>query len=182
MNTNEKILVYAALIAGVVGTGYGVYSGHKADKIARKLDRTLEDLNERTDIQIKQDIVDKAVEEAAKKQASIQVVAATTKCVNEVSADISKQVKAAVADEYMSIKDNVRVEIDKKVQNISVDGIRQEVIDTAAAKAAQKFDADLENVLRNYNNQLDQVTRIYSSVASKLDSQKQDNGVSFKIG
>lgn len=181
MNTSEKILVYAALIAGVVGTGYGVYSGHKADKIARKLDRVTDDVLESTDIQIKQSIVDAAVKAAAERQATIQVTAATTKCINDIETDISKQVRSAVADEYTSIKDNVRIEIDKKVKDIDISSIRQEVIDDAAAKAAKKFDDDLDEVLRSYNNNLGQVARIYQSIAEKMDTQK-DSGVSLKIG
>ena len=102
--------------------------------------------------------------------------------VQEIKADIHKQVTAAVEKEYDRIKDNVLREITDEASKINIDRVRTEVENEAKRKALEKFDVSLDGILTNFNDNLKNTSKIYSSIANSITKQNDGKEFVFKVG
>lgn len=160
----EKVL---GLLTGVAVL-YSLYVANKAEKLAAKVDMAVDDLSEKTDVQISEEIIHIAVDRAVKREAGKEVKAAVKDTVREIKDDMSAQVKAAVKEAYSDIHEGTVREIERQIGELNVDKARNEAINLAKDKAAKKFDRDLETVLDKYDSQLGNVARIYSSISEHI--------------
>ena len=96
-NNNFDMLVGAAgWIVGLVGVGYAIGTRSKMAKISDTLNRSIDDLANRTEIDIPEEMINRAVEKAVAVEAKRAVVKATDDALKDVKKDIHKQVSDAV--------------------------------------------------------------------------------------
>ena len=154
--------------AGLVGIGYAIGTHNKMAKISERLDRSINDLADNVEFDIPEKLIDKAVEEAAKNEARRAVEAATRETINQVKNDIHTKVQREVDKEYDSIKDSVLKEITVSASKIDASKVRKDVEEAAKKAALEKFDNNLDDILKKFNNDLDNTSKIYSSIREAL--------------
>ena len=94
-----------------------------------------------------------------------------------------KQVSDAIEQEYSSIKDVVLNNISEEAAKIDVRRVRYDVEKAAKEKALEKFDDNLDDILENFNDQLKNTSKIYTSIADSMTKYKSnDSGTVLRIG
>ena len=164
MTNVEKLIGLG--IAAVLG--YSFYVSNKWDRVAAKLDSAADEVMKKSEVEVSDEIINNAVKKAVKKEVSAKVKEACENAVDKVSDDIRSEVKAAVTSSYNDIRSDVVKEVERQVGEINIESVRNEVIAKAKDQAARKFDNDLASVLTKYDDQLSNVTKIYSSIANVI--------------
>lgn len=182
MSKFDWMIGLGGLVLGSAGIGYAFGTHNKMAKVSKTLDCSIDDLAKNTNVDIPEAMVKRAVERAVESEAARAVTRATHMAVQEIKADIHKQVTAAVEKEYDRIKDSVLREITDEASKISVDRVRAEVESEAKKKALEKFDVSLDGILTNFNDNLKNTSKIYSSIANSITKQNDGKEFVFKVG
>ena len=170
------------VVLGAASIAYAIYTNNKMKNICAKLDKSIDDVASNVKVDISDVIIDSAVEKAVEKEAGIAVKRATDKAVKDIESDISKEVKAAVREHYSDLKEDVAKEMRKKVGEIDVTEIKEEVVEKAKTQLAEKFDGSLDGLLDKFNGDLDNVSKIYRSIAKSITNNESDRGLTFRVG
>lgn len=176
---NWKNLLIGAV--GLIGLGYGIAMHTKMGKICERLDRSIDDLANTTEIDISEDLVDRAVEKAAQIEAKKAVEKAAQDAMTELKKDIRIAVENAVDKEYASIKDTVLKKATEEAAKIDSTRVRRDVEKAAYDTAMSKFNANLDDILGKFNDNLNNVSKIYSSMAG-MATRNPDKELVFKLG
>lgn len=182
MSKFDWMIGLGGIILGSAGIGYAFGTNNKMAKVSKTLDCSIDDLANNTNVDIPEAMVKRAVERAVESEAQRAVTRATHMAVQEIKTDIHKQVTAAVEKEYDRIKDSVLREITDEASKINIDRVRTEVENEAKRKALEKFDISLDGILTNFNDNLKNTSKIYSSIANSLTKQNDGKEFVFKVG
>ena len=82
--------------------------------------------------------------------------------------DIYAEVQSSVRNAYGDVVEEVRKELENQIGEVNIERARREVVEKAKERAAEKFESDLTDILQKYNNDLRNVSRIYSSIAGSI--------------
>lgn len=176
--TNWTDIVIGAL--GLVGIGYGIAMHTKLAKVSERLDKGIDDLANNTEIDIPEELINKAVEKAAVMEAKKAVEKATSDALAELKHDIHTNVAAAVDKEYEAIKDTVLKEVTEAAAKIDTAKVRRDIEKSAYNNAMSKFNDNLDDILGKFNDNLSNVSKIYSSMASAA-TRNPDKEFVFKL-
>lgn len=176
MNKFDGIVGLLGITAGLVGVGYALGTHSKMAKISENLDRSIEDLASRTPVDIPNDMIERAVEKAVAYEVKQAVNKTTDHIIVDVKRDIHKQVSDAVESEYSNIKDVVLKELTEEAAKIDVKRVRADVEKAAKEQALEKFDDNLDDILENFNDQLKNTSKIYTSIADTMTKYKSNEG------
>ena len=181
-NNNFDMFIGAAgWIVGLVGVGYAIGTRSKMAKISDTLNCSIEELANRTEIDIPEEMIHRAVERTVAVEAKRAVVKATDDALKDVKKDIHKQVSDAVEFEYSNIKESVLKEITYEAAKIDAKRVRADVEKAAKEQALEKFDDNLDDILEKFNGDLENVSRIYKSIAGAMNKNNEKEMV-FRIG
>lgn len=176
----EFILGVGGCIVGLLGVGYAMGSKKKVNDICKKIDKSIDDISNDIDIDISDKIIDDAVDNAVAREVGKQVSNATQRIITNVKNDMHTQVKTAVDEEYKNIRGSVTDKISKEVSNMNMRTLSDEVVEKAKKAAMEKFDTDLNSILDKYTRDLDNVSKIYSSIANSM-SRDNDKAITFRM-
>jgi len=182
MTKFDSFISWGFGIAGLIGIGYAIGTHTKMAKISDMLDRSIDDLARSTTVDIPEEMVKRGVERAVKTAAEQAVTKATDDVVREVKIDIRKQVSTAVEQEYDKIKDAVLKELTDAASKIDVARVRADVERKAERMALEKFDSELDGVLAKFNDNLENTSKIYKSIASSIAKSNDGKEFVFKLG
>jgi len=182
MSKFNSLVVCGVGIAGLIGIGYAIGTHTKMAKISDMLDRSIDDLARSTTVDIPEEMVKRGVERAVDMAADRAVQKATDEVVREVKIDIRKQVLAAVEQEYSKIKDTVLKEITDSASKIDVTRVRTDVESKAERAALEKFDSELDGILKKFNDNLENTSKIYKSIANSISKSNDGKEFVFKVG
>lgn len=172
----KDILLGLISIGSAVVAGYSIYKLREAQK---KIDDGVEKISEAVgEIDISDTIIEDAVTRAVEKNAKL----ASANAVVQVKHDILQEVRKSVDDAYEDTQAEVKKELEKQIGEVDLKDIRKKVIDEASEKAQEKFSSDLDDILQQYNKKLDDVGKIYDSIAKSLEARKAADGMTLKIG
>lgn len=176
--TNVEKLIGLGIVAAL---SYTFYVSNKWDRVAAKLDSAADEVMKKSEVEVSDEIINNAVKKAVKKEVTSKVKEACDTAIDKVSDDIRSEVKAAVTSSYNDIRSDVSKEVEKQVGEINIESVRNEVIQKAKDQAARKFDNDLASVLTKYDDQLSNVTKIYSSIANVISKNNNDRNMTFSF-
>lgn len=159
---NWEHIVLGAL--GVFGIGYGIAMRTKMAKVSERLDKSIDDLAGKTNIDISEELINQAVFNAATAEAKKAVEKATTEALAELKKDIRSTVSEAVEKEYNNIKDEVLKKATESAAKIDVARVRRDV----ERAAVTKYECNLDDILAKFNDNLSNTSKIYSSIASAM--------------
>ena len=182
MNKHDNFVGLLGVTFGLIGIGYAMGTHSKMAKISEKLDRSIEDLASDVPIDIPNDMIERAVEKAVAAEAKQAVSKATDAAIVAVKRDIHKQVTDAVESEYSNIKETVLEELVTEASKIDAKRVRADVERAATEIALEKFDDNLDDILKKHNDELANVTKIYKAIADTVAPTKSnDNEVVLRL-
>lgn len=180
-STFDMIIGVSLSMVGLVGVGYAIGTKSKMNKICEKLDTSIDNLASDININIPDAMIDKAVKKAIKNKTEEAVDYAVSEVTKDFKNDIHTRVSTAVESEYLNIKDKVLDEITNRVADIDEKRLRNDVYSAAKAKAIEKFDDNLDDILEKFNNDLENVSKIYKSIANTF-TKNDGKEMTFRIG
>ena len=152
-----------AITGGTVVVSVGVlaffdYRKKKISEIAKNLS-----------VDIPEKVLNRAIDIAVTDACNREIESGKRIAIAAVKDEIKSQVKKTVDKETDKLKPKVEDEINRQIKRIDIDDVRKDVISEAKDKVARKFENDLDDILDKHNEELDKITRIYSSIADKLE-------------
>lgn len=182
MNKFDNLVGLLGVTFGLVGIGYAMGTHSKMARISEKLDCSIEDLANKTPVDIPDDMIERAVEKAVAYEVKQAVNKTTDRVIVDVKRDIHKQVSDAVESEYSNIKETVLEELVTEAAKIDVKRVRSDVEKAAKEIALEKFDDNLDDILEKHNSELENVTKIYKAIADAVaPSRSNDNEMVLRI-
>ena len=181
MNKFDGLVGIVGIGVGLVGIGYAVGTHSKMAQISANLDRSIEELANKTPVDIPDSMVERAVEKAVEREVKCAVAKATDAAVKEVRRDIHKQVGDAVEVEYSKIKETVLKEATDEAAKIDVKRIRNDIEEAAKKQALDKFDDNLDKITEEYKGYLSSVSRIGKTFADAV-TQSNNRETVLRIG
>lgn len=183
MNKMDNFVGILGAAIGLIGLGYAMGTHSKMAQIGDNLNLSIDELAGKTPVSIPDSMVEKAVEKAVAQEVKQVVSKTTDRVVVDVKRDIHKQVSDAVEKEYSDIKGAVLEEVTTEAAKIDVKRVRADVEKAATQRALDKFDDNLDDILKNFNTQLNNTGKIYTSIADNMRPYRSnEGGAVFRIG
>ena len=171
MNITKSDVLNGGLILGFAGTIIFAIDAHmKLKKAADKLEIAVKDLYEETVINVPDELVQRTVEKAAKDEAKYQVSKAMDKAANDVIKEYKSDIQTAVDDEFKLQKSELTKTLRKKIDDVDINEIKREVKIEAKGYVAEKLKKDLDDISDKYTDQIESMSSIYSTIASKIET------------
>ena len=162
MTKETKIAL--GILSTIGGLGYIGYLQSKLNKLSAMIDVAVDDLATKTEVSISDDMLRAAIQRAVDREARY----ISNKVSIDLNSEIRSQVKSSVSMHASDIKASVATEITKQVKNIDISDIEREVVNKAKDAVAEKFDRKLDGLLDDFNANLNNVQKIYSSIAKSI--------------
>lgn len=167
---------------GVAVLGYLVSTFNKMEKVCNNLNTSLDDLSKKSATDISEAVVNAAAERAVNHEAHKVVEGAVRKIMETEKDEIRKAVKKQTSSIYDSMRNDIKEEVKDQIGDIDITDLRREVVEEAKEAAANKLDGNLETILDKFNSDLDNVSKIYRSIAGSFGGGSDKKDVVFKLG
>lgn len=115
------------LVVGAIGTAYGIWREKKSNDLAKKLDTTLSSLENKTKVDISQDVIDKAVKNAVERHANACVKKVTQETADLIRDDMDSMIRKDVDRVYNDLKESVQERVSEEIASIDYDEFREEI-------------------------------------------------------
>ncbi len=127
------------IVVGVVGAAYGIWQEKKRSDLSKKLDASLEELEKKTPVDIREDIVNKATMNAVDRVVSAAVQQAVEKVSDQIRSDADSMIRKDVDRVYADLKDGMQERVDEEIDAIDYDEMRSSVRRKAEQKVFDEF-------------------------------------------
>ena len=168
MNKIDNVVCLASVAVGLLGIGYAFGTRAKMTKIADKLDLSIDEMANKTPVVISDSMIEQATEKAVEREIKQAIGKATQTAIADLKHDIHKQVSDAVELEYSNIKSTVLKELTNEAAKIDISRVRADVEKAAKEAVMEKLDTNMDHILENFNEQLKNTSKIYTSIANTM--------------
>lgn len=185
MGVWEKVLLPIGIGVGTAVVTLAGVAVHKLDKLSKKFDKSVSELEDSTVKDIQQTVVQKAVENAASTQVKDYLRDVHSVVMANARTELQKEAKAAVSDAKTVIQDQVTSKVSEEAAKIDIAEMRKEVREKAEEKVLGKFDDNLQDIMDRFAGNLSATYKTYSNFAemmSKLNKNSDDGKARITIG
>lgn len=172
-------------ISMAVVTGLSVMTAlycRKQLKSATKLiNKAAEKISDVTIVDVNQAIVDSAIRNSVDREVKHAISRTLRLCEDEIINESSKRVNAAVQQSYGKISKAVTDSIAKAAAKVDQNEIMEAATEKAKELLLERFDGKLDGLMADYQRNLDNVGKIYQSIASSM-ADKAGKDVTLKLG
>lgn len=177
----DLVIGVTGFVVGLVGIGYAAGTRSKMNQISEKLDKSLDDIVRDTRIDIPNGLIERAVERSVEAKTRIAIDNTVSRAMDKADSIIRSSVSTAIKNQYSELKNRVLGEMTKRVSNINEERLRDDIYNAAKEKAVEKFEANLDDILEKFNNDLENVGKIYKSIANVM-TKSEGKEMTFRIG
>lgn len=171
--SSDMVIAMIGAGLGMLGIGYAMGQRKKLNDVSVKIDKSIDELSADIHVDLSDTVVERAVDRAVERESAFAVKRATDKLVKNIEDDINRQVKNVINDTYSDIRKSVVDETAKKVSQIDIQVLKNEVVKQAKEQVAKKFDGSLNDILEDFNRNLSHVSQIYQSIAQTFPNGKE---------
>lgn len=168
---SDTLLSFGAFGIGLIAIGYAIGVHSRMKVMADKLDTSIDKIANNTEVEIPSKLIEQAVQRAVDRECYTAVRRTTDIVVDGLKKEIGDRVSTAVKASYDSIADSVTSEIAKNVAKIDETRLKKEVVAKAKEQIAEKFDDRLDDILEEFNGNLQNVGKIYKSIAKSFSKE-----------
>lgn len=191
----EMIVGIGGIIAGLIGISYisekrrqftNMYkrteeTEKELKNIQEKLRETTYNLSKDIDIDVPKHVVDDAIRISVDKEVQKAIDMAVSHIRMDIGRQVSEEVSKVVSIESENITKRVTDKITDEVSKISSNGLAAVVRKEATERVISKFDGELDDILERYTNNLDNISKVYSSISKRFGDDAKSSGKDFKI-
>ena len=177
----DLVIGVAGFVVGLVGIGYAAGTRSKMNQVSEKLDKSIDDIVRDTRIDIPRELIEHAVERSVEAKTRIAIDNTVSRAMQKADSIICSSVSTAIKNQYGALKNQVLGEMTKRVSNINEERLRDDIYNAAKEKAVEKFEANLDDILEKFNSDLENVGKIYKSIANVM-TKSEGKEMTFRIG
>lgn len=137
-------------------------------KTMRLIRKSTDHISDLTAIDVERSMIDQAINAAADREVGRTVKRAIRSVEDSIVDETQKRVRSAVQQNYGKIQKTVTDAIAREAANVSRDDIMREATERAKELIVEKFDGKLDDLLSEFNRNLDNVGKIYQSIAKTM--------------
>lgn len=183
MKFDINILVGLGGVAvGLVGIGYAIGSRKKLNDICEKLDVKIDNISDNIDVKVEEAVVEEAVNRAVDRRVTQEVDREVKRIGDNTRRTIDSEVRSAVKAIYPDIRKSCTEKVTAEVSKINVKDLSDAVREDAREKVVAKFDGQLDDILEKFNTDLDNVSKIYTSIARKISGSDGSKDLKISLG
>ena len=175
-----RIVVIGVVAAAVVSVGTSIYTFIDNRRIIRKVKRSLGEVEAKTEEQIADAMIQKAVQKAAANKTEAYLIDVENVVLSQSGSELRKAAKEAVANASKDIRDKAASEVAHQVEMLDIEDLKQRVCDQAEKSIVRKFDGALDSEVRKFKRQLDSTRSVYEKM-SRIASEQDDDKFRFVI-
>ncbi len=150
MNININFKDLCLLACGVGGALYGIVSNRKLEKVAEKLNRSVDDISAGMACEVAEDIRKAALDKAIDKAVSDRIAVIDQEVRKQAESSINAAVDKAVDDIYATLKDDVSAAAKDAVDKIGTSKVEAQ----ATKEVVRRLNDDINKLLDNYGKEL----------------------------
>lgn len=154
----------------------------KLDEFNEKFDREVEKLSRLTYVDVSDDIIEAASEEAVNREVG-KVVRRISK---KIEQEAEKKIRSMVSDEVEKTGDSIRIkvsdEISKQASRIDESLLKKQIVEKAKEAVVEKFEGALDSQLDEFNRNLKNVSSIYESIANSVTQNRNTKPFNVSFG
>ncbi len=182
-NTDD-VFAFAILGTAIAAVVHDFYQTNKVNTALRKLGMTLNDVLERTDVEINDSLIRHAVEKAAKEEAVKMVKTAGDEVKVTIVAEMTEQIKNAISSLYFNMRSETEAEMKRQIKSfgpIEMDKLKRLIVEEAKTEARRKAETDIQSAIDAAKDTLDDaVSDLKDSYQEKLDDMFENFGDQLK--
>lgn len=182
MEELKNTLIGAGIIVGsVVSVVAAVYCHRELKKCTRMMNEAVKSVSDIAVVDVQQGIIDHAITNAANREVG-RVVSRTVQNMSyDLKNETQKKVSEAVKTSYNQLRKVVSDAIAKEASKIDQSQIMEEATEKAKEILLERFDGKLDGLMSDYQRNLDNVGKIYQSIASSM-AERSGKDVTLKVG
>ncbi len=165
-----KHVVLTSAVISVASLGYAYFTGRKLEKL---YELTVNNLTGKLDVKISDEIINEAVGLAVDREVNSRVRIEASAAATGIKSRVYSEIKVAVDSSLTDIKSAVTAEATKQVANIDISELKKEIKEKAKDEVLKKFNNELDALLDDFNQNLTNVSKIYSSIAENMTKNKE---------
>lgn len=142
------------IVTGILSLGYAAWQSYKLNKIANKMDMTLEEVDKKSKIDIEQELIDTVVERAVQRKVDKATVDTISAVKSDMHQTISSKVQKEVDNQYKTLSEEVAEQISKNVTAISESKLVDQVLPRVERKLTEKGEVMISRVENTMQSQL----------------------------
>lgn len=131
-------LSIAGIGLGLFGLGWAIHANKQSADMARKLGMSINDISMSTPVQIKEAVVNKAIEQAANREAYRVARDVSSDLGKKIRSDMDSMIRKDVDSVYDSMKDKVEEHVTELVSDIDIDDIKNGVKNKVTERLAKQ--------------------------------------------
>ena len=179
------------IIMGIGGLIFAGWQAKKQNELEEKIGIAMKDLENKTPVEIKEEMVNKAIRNAVDREVKIAVNDAVKAVKNDIHKEVETEVRKEVNASFQTIKAETAEKISDQVASIDEGALKAEVTRKAEDKILKKFEHALDSMLDEERSRArrrtDDVFKTWEGItdwASTLMSRRNNNnsGMTFRIG
>lgn len=169
------------LVLSGVSVLAAVYCHHELRRTVRLVSKACDHVTELTVVDIQHDVVDRAINNAAAHEVG-RVVNHAVRCVeDDLARQTQKCVRDAVKESYGKLSKSVSDAIAREAAKVDGNQIMEDATEKAKEMLLERFDGKLDGLMSDYQRNLDNVGKIYQSIASSM-ADKAGKNVTMTLG
>lgn len=169
------------LVLSGVSVLAAVYCHHELRRTVRLVSKACDHVAELTVVDIQHDVVDRAINNAAAHEVG-RVVNHAVRCVeDDLARQTQKCVRDAVKESYGKLSKSVSDAIAREAAKVDGNQIMEDATEKAKEMLLERFDGKLDGLMSDYQRNLDNVGKIYQSIASSM-ADKAGKDVTMTLG
>lgn len=169
------------LVLSGVSVLAAVYCHHELRRTVRLVSKACDHVAELTVVDIQHDVVDRAINNAAAHEVG-RVVNHAVRCVeDDLARQTQKCVRDAVKESYGKLSESVSDAIAREAAKVDGNQIMEDATEKAKEMLLERFDGKLDGLMSDYQRNLDNVGKIYQSIASSM-ADKAGKNVTMTLG
>ena len=174
----ERIALVALSGASVIAA---IYCHAQMKKTVKLVNKAADSVAELTVVDVQQGIIDRAINNAANREVGKAVSRAVRMVEDGIASETQKRVRNAVQQSQGKLQKAVTDAIAKEAAKVDKDDIMEEATERAKEMLLERFDGKLDGLMSDYQRNLDNVGKIYQSIASSM-ADKAGKDVTLKLG
>lgn len=177
---NRAWLIFTGAIS-LVSVGVAIYCHGQMKKSVKLLNKAADSVAELTVVDVQQGIIDRAINNAANREVGRAVTRAVRMVEDDLTNETQKRVRGAVQQSYGKLQKAVTDAIAKEAAKVDQSAIMEDATEKAKEMLLERFDGKLDWLMSDYQRNLDNVGKIYQSIASSM-ADKAGKNVTMTLG
>jgi len=150
---------------------FGVVACRRSTKVASSIGRTIDELSRKDiEIDISKEFIEKAAKKHVERKIDLMMPSVKNDAIQAAKSAFKAVIESEINSQYADTKGEVKRALKERIGHIDISDIKREVVEDAKEEAEAKFKDQLDDVLDSFNGRLEDVGKIYSSIAKKFES------------